>query len=131
MDLAFVLLLSCCCDAPFKVLFNIEQMRRSLPRHRACRGGRVTLLCFSIPIHLKSLQALTVKFFLVCFGLPSTNKKFFTDSLASLAMTKTLRSQRILQICRVFVIARPLYKNTINLNSIRPKQSVLIQQNTN
>ena len=124
MYLAFVLPLSFCCDAPFKVLFNAEQMRRSrylsgLPRHRACRGGRVALLCFCIPIHLKSLQALTVKLFLVCFGLPPTNKKFFTCSLASLAMTKTLWSQRILQICRVFVIPSP---------PRRMKQSVIISK---
>src|SRR5687767_923220 len=91
----------------------------------------VAHLYFCIPMHLKSLQALTVKLFLVCFGLPSTNKKFFTCSPASLAMTKTLWSQKILQICRVFVIARPLYKNTINLSSVRPKQSVIIKQNTN
>ena len=127
MYLAFTLLCGFFCDAPFNVLFNTEQMCRSrylsgLPRHQACRGGRIAHLYFSIAMHLKSFQALTLKVFLVCFGLPSTNKKFFTSSMASLAMTKTFWSQRILQICSVFVIAS---------SPGRTKQSVIIQQNTN
>ena len=45
---ASVILFNFCCDAPFKVLFNIEQLRRSLPR--ACR--RVTHLYFLFFIQL-------------------------------------------------------------------------------
>ena len=115
MYLAFVVLLSFRCDAPFKVLFNIEQLRCSLPKAKQ----RVAHLYSGI-----SLWTLSLKLFFVCFGLPSANKKFLTYSLASLAMTKTLWGRGISQICRAFVIARPLYKNTFNLSSIRPKQSM-------
>jgi hypothetical protein len=121
MYLAAVLLLSFCCDAPFNLLFAIKQLRRSLPRAKR----RVTHLYCRITIQLKNDPALTVKIFLVCFGLPSPNKNLFTYSPASLAMTKTLGTRSILQISEVFVIARPLVKNIIILSSERPKQSMI------
>src|SRR6187402_467312 len=77
MYLAAVLLLSFCCDAPFKILFIIEQMSRSLPRAKR----RVAHLYCRITIQLKNDHALKVKSFLVRFG-PDNNR--------GLAMTKTL-----------------------------------------
>ncbi len=125
MYLAFLLLLSFCCDAPFKVQLIIQHLRRSLPRAKR----RVALLYCRIIFQLKKDHTLTGKSFLVCFGLPSPNKKLFTYSLASLAMTKTLWDRSILQILGVFVIARPLAKYVIAFNSHRPKQSIIIQHN--
>jgi hypothetical protein len=86
----------------------------------------VAHLYHRITIQFKNDHALTVKLFLVCFGLPSPNKKLCTYSLASLAMTKTLWARSILPISGVFVIARPLVKNIIILSSQRPKQSMII-----
>ena len=124
MYLAAGLLLSFCCDAPFRVLLITQHLRRSLPRAKR----RVAHLYCRITIQLKNDHALKVKSFLVCFGLPSSNKELFTYSLASLAMTKTLWTRGILRISGVFVIARPLVKNIIILSSDRPKQSIITQQ---
>jgi hypothetical protein len=45
-----------------------------------------------------------------------------------LPQTKIMLNWEILHNFGVFVIARPLYKNTINFSSVRPKQSIIIQQ---
>ena len=124
MYLAAGLLLNFCCDAPFKVLLITQHLRRSLSRAER-RGAH--LYC-RITIQLKNNHALTVKLFLVCFGMPSPNKKLFTNSLACLAMTKSPVICNILRANRGFVIARPLVKNIIILSSERPKQSMITQQ---
>ena len=119
MYLAAGLLLSFYCDAPFIFQFIIEQIFRSLHIKRPNITGSN---------QFKNFQAPAVKSFLVCFGLPSTNKKLFTFPLASLAMTKILCNRSMLQTSGVVVIARPLVKNAIILSSQRPKQSTIIEQ---
>ena len=42
---AFGFLLSFCCDAPFKVLLILEQLRRSLPRAMSCWACRGSFSC--------------------------------------------------------------------------------------
>lgn len=94
MYLAFVLLLSCCC---------------------------VALLYCSNTIVLRTIQAITAKLFLVCFDLPSSIRKIFTFSPASLAMTKTPKIWNALRFHGIFVIARPTFKNGFLFSSARPK----------
>jgi hypothetical protein len=120
MHLTAVLLLGFTCDAPFRVLFIIDQLCRSLSRMKQrFAAGSYRLLYPRITIQLKNFQTLILKLFLDCFG-PDKNR--------GLAMTKTLGARSILQIPGVFVIARPLVKNIIILNSQRPKQSLIIEQ---
>jgi hypothetical protein len=94
MYLAFVLLLGFCC---------------------------VALLYNGISIQLRNIQVQSARLFLVCFGLPVSNKKVITYSRASLAMTKTPKIWNVPRFRGVFVIARPCYNNSIFFSSIRPK----------
>ena len=119
MYLAAGLLLSFCCDAPFRVLSIIEQLRCSLVRMKRFAAGSYRLLYRTVTIQLKNFQTLIIKLFLDCFG-PDKNR--------GLAMTKTPWNHCLWQIPGVFVIARPLVKNIIILSSERPKQSIITQQ---
>ena len=83
----------------------------------------VALLYFRITIVLRNSQVLNSRLFLVCFDLPLSNKKLVTYNLASLPMTQTPKIWSLHRFHWIFVIARPWYKNNIDFNSIRPKQS--------
>ena len=127
MYLTAVLLLSFCCDAPFNLVNYIEKMRRSLPGTLQ----RVELLSNTISFRQTLFVShffhdLIKEIFLDCFGLPSTNKKYFSYIRANLAMTTTLRDKEALQNRGVFVIARPTNVYITSFSSVRPKQSEII-----
>src|SRR5436190_6606309 len=93
------ILLSFCCDAPFKFLLSIEQLRRSLPRAKR----RVALLCILI---LFSHILLTCRYenkthhcchFLICVHNKTARNKFLDPHQSTRLPTRWSKSGSMVQ----------------------------------